>query len=58
MDIKTIGPILWRVRKDRKHNMKDEDQSPIKIIAPTPIVAEDILPKKKINPWIFKKVSK
>jgi len=46
VDTKTIGPILWRVRRDRRHNIKEDDQSPIKIIAPIPIVAEDILPLK------------
>jgi len=42
VDTKNIGPILWRVRRDRRHNIKDENQSPIKIIAPIPIAAEDI----------------
>lgn len=42
VDTKTIGPILCRVRRDRRHNIKDENQSPIKIIAPIPIAAEDI----------------
>lgn len=42
VDTKNIGPILWRVRRDRRHNIKVENQSPIKIIAPIPIAAEDI----------------
>lgn len=42
---KKIGPILWRVRRDKRHKIKDDDQRPIKIIAPTPTAAEDILPK-------------
>lgn len=46
VNIKTIGPILWRVRRDRRHKIKDDDQSPIKIIAPIPITAENILPEK------------
>lgn len=47
VNIKTIGPILWRVRRDSRHKIKDDNQSPIKIIAPIPIVKEDISPKKK-----------
>lgn len=47
VDMKTIGPILCRVLKDRRHKIKDEDQRPIKIIAPIPIATEDIPTKKK-----------
>lgn len=43
VNVKTIGPILCRVRRESRHKIKDDDQSPIKIIAPTPIVG--ILPK-------------
>lgn len=41
--------MLCRVRRDKRHSINDDDQSPIRIIAPTPI--EAILPKKveKIN---------
>lgn len=46
VDTKTIGPILWRVLRERRHKIKDDDQSPINITAPIPIV-EDILTKKK-----------
>lgn len=42
VNTKTIGPILWRVRRDSKHKIKDDDQRPIKIIAPKPIAVEDI----------------
>lgn len=46
--IKTIGPILWRVRRDSRHKINDDDQSPTKIKAPIPIAGNDILPKKYI----------